>query len=310
MTIQFKTLAIVNPGSASGATGRKWPAIQRLMETKFQDGFHVAFTRGPLHATELTRRYLEQGYEMIVAVGGDGTINEVVNGFFEKGENLFPQAVLGILSVGSGADFPRTLGWDRNISHGVERLTGTRTKPVDVGRATFRNLRGLRETRCFINMADFGAGGAVVEKVNRTTKLLGGTFSFLWGILSTLPGYRNKEVTFVIDDGPARSAVLNNMIVANGKYYGGGIKAAPDALIDDGLFQFVLIGDVTFGDVLLYLHRFRRGTHLTHPEIESYAGRSMSATSKDPVFIEMDGELAGTLPVIFEVLPKALRIKV
>lgn len=284
--------------------------MRKIIEAEFQERFDLVFTRGPLHATELARQHLQRGYEMIIAVGGDGTINEAVNGFFEKGKNLFPQAVLGILSAGSGGDFPKTLGWDRDLSRGARRLRGTRTRTVDVGRATFQNLQGDKETRYFLNVADFGSGGAVVEKVNRTSKVLGGSLSFLWGILSTLLRYKNKEIRFTIDRGEERSAILNNLIVANGKYYGGGLRSAPDAAIDDGLFQFVAIGDVTFPEIVWNLPRFRRGTHLAHPKIESYTGRRLSATSVEPVFIEMDGELVGTLPGAFEVLPGTLLLKV
>jgi len=237
MLPSFKTVVIVNPRSANGATGRKWPAIRNTIEREFEDRFDVVFTESPLHAIELTRHHLQKGYERIIAVGGDGLINEVVNGFFEEDQNLFPRAVLGILSVGSGGDFIRTMGWERDLSSGARRLNGTQTKSVDVGRAIFHNAQGGKETRYFLNVADFGSGGAVVEKVNRTSKALGGSLSFLWGILSTLPRYKNKEIYFTIDGGEEKPAILNNLIVANGQYYGGGLKPAPDAAIDDGLFQ-------------------------------------------------------------------------
>jgi len=306
----LRTVIIVNPSSANGATGRRWPSIRETIDATLRQPFDVVFTEAPLHATTLTRRYLQEGFEMIVALGGDGLINEVVNGFFEGGQNVFPQAILGILSVGSGGDFIKTLGWDRDLSRGAQRLNGAKTRPVDVGKASYQDLQGTRGTRYFLNIVDFGSGGAVVEKVNRTSKVLGGSLSFLWGILSTLPTYRNKEIRFSVDDGEEKPAILNNLILANGKYYGGGIKAAPDAAIDDGLFQVVAVGNVTFLEVLWNLPRFRKGTHITHPKVESYVGRSLRATSEEQVFIDMDGELVGTLPAAFEILPKAIMLKV
>ncbi len=306
----YRTILIVNPSSANGATGRKWPGIRKIIETEFQETFDVVFTERPLHATELTREHLDEGYEMVVVVGGDGLMNEVLNGFFENDQNLFPDAVLGILSVGTGGDFIKTLGWEKDLSKGAQRLRGTETQILDVGKATFLGLEGEEKTRYFLNIAEFGSGAAVVEKVNRTSKAFGGAISFLWGILSTLPGYKNKEIQFAIDGDTERSAVVNVVIVANGQYYGGGIRSAPDAAMDDGLFQVVMGGDLTFPEVVWILPRFRRGNHLSHPKVDSYIGRHLRATSTEPVFIEMDGELVGTLPGSFEVLPRAVRLKV
>lgn len=309
-TTGFETVVIVNPRSANGKTGRRWPTIEQTVHKEFGGRFDVVFTEGPLHATTVTRQHLDRGYNLIVAVGGDGLVNEVVNGFFEEGRNLYPEAALGLLPVGSASDFVKSLGWDRDLTGAVRRLNGTQTRRVDVGRATFRDFRGEEETRCFLNVADFGAGGAVVEKVNRTSKILGGALSFLWGILSTLPRYRNTEIHLTMDGGGEVSAMLNNVIVANGKYYGGCIKAAPDASIDDGCFQCVVVEDVTFSEVLWNLPRFLRGDHLTHPKVQSHHGKRLHATSTERVLIEVDGELVGTLPGTFDILPGALRIKV
>ncbi len=234
----------------------------------------------------------------------------MLNGFFESDRNLFPDAVLGVLSVGTGGDFIRTLSWTKDVTRGVQRLQGTKTQLVDVGKAKFHDLEGENKTRYFLNIAEFGSGAAVVEKVNRTSKVLGGFISFLWGILSTLPRYKNKEVHFTINGGEVKSTVLNTFIVANGQYYGGGIRSAPDAALDDGLFQVVTVGDLTFPQVVWNLPRFRRGTYLTHPKVDSYLGRLITATTQESVFVEMDGELVGTLPAEFKILPGALRLKV
>jgi YegS/Rv2252/BmrU family lipid kinase len=309
-TTSFQTVLIVNPRSANGKTGRRWPTIEGIVHKEFRGRFDVVFTERPLHATTVTRQHLDRGYNLVVAVGGDGLVNEVVNGFFEGGQNLHPEAVLGLLPAGSASDFVKSLGWDRDLPEAVRRLNGTRTSRVDVGRATFRDFQGEKKTRCFLNVADFGAGGAVVEKVNHTSKIFGGALTFLWGILSTLPQYRNTQIHLTMDGGEEVSAMLNNVIVANGKYYGGCIKAAPDASIDDGHFQFVVVGDVTFSEVLWNLPRFLRGTHLTHPKVQSLHGRRLRATSRERVFIETDGELVGTLPGVFDILPGALLIKV
>jgi len=309
-TTSFQTVLIVNPRSANGKTGRRWPTIEGIVHREFRGRFDVVFTEGPLHATTVTRQHLDRGYNLVVAVGGDGLVNEVVNGFFEDGQNLHPNAVLGLLPVGTASDFVKSLGWNRDLARAVRRLNGTQTRRVDVGRATFCDFQGEKRTRCFVNVADFGAGGAVVEKVNRTSKIFGGPFSFLWGILSILPRYRNTEIHLTMDGGGQVSAILNNVIVANGKYYGGCIRAAPDASIDDGCFQCVVVKDVTFSEVLWNLPRFLRGDHLTHPKVESHRAAWLRATSTERVLIEVDGELIGTLPGVFDILPRALLVRV
>jgi len=309
-TSNFQTVVIVNPRSANGKIGRRWSTIEEIVHAEFHGRFDVVFTEEPLHAMTLTREHLERGYNLVVAVGGDGLVNEVVNGFFEKGKNLYPQAALGLLPVGSASDFVKSLGWNRDLPGAVRRLNGTQTKWVDVGRVTFHDFQGEKKTRLFLNVADFGAGGAVVEKVNRTSKVLGGTLSFLWGILSTLPRYKNTEIHLAMDGGVDVSATLSNVIVANGNYYGGCIRAAPDASIDSGFFQCVVVKDVTFLEVLWNLPRFVRGDHLAHPKVISHHGKWLHATATKRTLLEADGELIGTLPGAFDILPRALRIKV
>jgi len=305
-----KTVLIVNPKSANGAVGRNWTKIDQEISRGLKTEYDVRFTDRQGHATTLAREAIKDGYELVIAVGGDGTINEVVNGFFDKEKPLNPNAALAVMSIGTGSDFVKTLEFPTTPFECAERLKSGKVWPIDLGRCSFIGLDGEHRSRFFINIADFGSGGAVVDKVNRTTKAFGGQISFLWGILTTLPTYKNKLTKYRIDDGPEQEKVLNTFVVANGRYYGGGLNPAPNAQLDDGLFDIVSIGDVGFLEAVSSLGKFRKGTHLEIPKVSFSRGRTVVATSDETQLVEMEGEVVGRLPARFEMLPKAMNIVV
>lgn len=305
-----KTVFIVNPRSANGATGRSWKKINEDIRRGLRREYDVRFTERHGHATALAREAMKDGYELVVAVGGDGTINEVVNGFFEKEKRLNPQAALAVMSIGTGSDFVKTLEFPTTPFDAAERIRSGKTWAIDLGKCSYIDLDGERRSRFFINIADFGSGGAVVDKVNRTTKVFGGAVSFLWGILTTLPTYKNKLTRYRIDDGPEEEKVLNTFVVANGRYYGGGLKPAPDAQLDDGLFDIVSIGDVGLIEAVTSLGKFRKGAHLQMPSVSFWRGKTVEAGSEETQLVEMEGEVVGRLPASFEMLPKAMNLMI
>jgi len=303
-----RTIFIVNPRSANGATGRNWTRINAEIARGFQAEYDVRFTERQGHATPITSEAIKEGYEIIVALGGDGTINEVVNGFFEREKFINPNAAMAVMSVGTGSDFVKTLEFPTIPFECAQRIRSGRQRKVDLGKCIFTSLDGEQRSRFFINIADFGSGGAVVDKVNRTTKVFGGQISFLWGILTTLPTYKNKLTRYRIDDGPEEEKVLNTFVVANGRYYGGGLKPAPKAELDDGVFDIVSIGDVGFFQAISSLGKFRKGTHLEIPTVSFWRGRTVFADSEETQLVEMEGEVVGRLPARFEMLPKAMNL--
>ena len=303
-----KSILIVNPKSANGTTGKNWTRIYQEIRRGLKTDLNVRFTDRQGHGTTLATEAIKEGYERVVAVGGDGTINEVMNGFFEKGKVINPDAALAVMSIGTGSDFVKTFEFPTTPFEAAERIRQGKVWTIDLGKCTFTGLDGEEGSRFFINIADFGSGGAVVDKVNRTTKVLGGQISFLWGILTTLPTYKNKLTKYRVDDGPEEEKILNTFIVANGRYYGGGLKPAPNAELDDGVFDVVSIGDVGFFEAVSSLGKFRKGTYLEIPKVTFSKGKTVVASSEQTQLVEMEGEVVGRLPARFEMVPKAMKI--
>jgi len=301
-------LLIVNPASRNGKTGRGWNKSEPLLRRRLRFPFDVAMTERPGHATHIAREAVDRGVDRIVSVGGDGTLNEVINGLFDQ-ENPQPSdTIVGTISRGTGGDFIKTLGWAPGLEFAAEKLNQGVVQRIDAAHVRFRSFDGTEVGRMFVNVADFGAGGAVVERVNRTTKRFGGAISFLWAIVATFLTYKNKRISYRIDERLERTETLSNVIVGNGCYYGGGIKAAPTARLNDGTLALVFIGDFNLPETLANLPRFRGGRHLTHPKVHHTTARSIQAHSDQPVYVDLDGELVGTLPATFQVFSGAVRM--
>lgn len=302
----MKTKFIVNPMAASGRAGKKWPYIETLVRLHFSGTIDIESTQYPLHAESICRVAINEGYNRIIAVGGDGTLNEAVNGFFEKDKIINESTTFGIIQVGTGADFTRNFNIPKKIEEQIERLGNAKPQKIDVGYAEFNDLNGKESHRVFLNILDFGMGGATVEYINKRFKKLGGWLSFQIGILRTLIVYKNKIMHYTIDGDTEGSKKLVNFVVANGKYFGSGLRVAPDAEINDGIFDIIFIGDFGRLEAVRNLPKLRRGMHLQHKKVECRQGREISAYSDETVFIDMDGEMVGVLPIKIKILPGAL----
>ena len=308
MSGNFRTMVVVNPNSANGRTGREWSRIRTALDAALGE-FDHRFTERMGHATELARQAIRDGCEMVVSLGGDGTNNEVVNGFFENENPVNPDAVFGVVSRGTGSDLIKTLKIPKEYEKSAPRLSGRKTAPCDVGRMTYLDHDGTTKVRYFINITSFGIGGAIDNRVNRTTKALGGKVSFFWGSFATLFSYRNQKVRMRIDDGPEEKMKILSVSVANGQYHGGGMWEAPRAKMDDGLFDVVILGDVSLLEKLTTMPGIYKGKHLDHPKTRYLTARRVLAESDEEVLLDVDGEQPGKLPADFEILPGAIRIK-
>ncbi|MDP2269841.1 MAG: diacylglycerol kinase family lipid kinase [Archangium sp.] len=305
----MKTFFVVNPKSANGATGKRWAELAAGIARTLSD-FGVEFTKQPLDAVHITRQALKSGYDCIVAVGGDGTINEVTNGFFEDGKVLNPNAALGVLPRGTGGDFRKTFDWDLDSDAAIRRLKTPDTRPFDVGRLDFLGHDGTQQTRYFANICSFGVSGLVDLEVNNTSKALGGTVSFMWGSLKAMRKYKDQRVRMTIDDKPLEEVMVTTLSVANGKFFGGGMKVAPDADVSDGLFDVVVWSGYGLTDFVVRSKGLYSGSHTTWKGTRIVRAKKLVAESDEKVLIDCDGEQPGTLPCTMTILPSAIRLKV
>ena len=287
---------IVNPVSADGRTGRDWSKHEPLLRGLLPP-FTVWNTHGPNQATELGYRAVEQGYSTVVVHGGDGTVNEVLNGLLghPRGEGT----ALAILPCGTGADLVRTLGISHSLTAAARQACGNKSRQIDIGEARYLNLQGDLCRRHFLNVTDVGFGGDLVRYVNSHSKRWGGKLSFYRGLLATLFHYRNKRIRIGLDDQSPFEAVASSIVIANGQYFGGGMWVAPPARMDDGFLEVVVVGDVSRMEVLMNTSRLYRGTLADHPKVRTFRARNISLESEEEVLIDMDGELVGRLPARF-----------
>jgi YegS/Rv2252/BmrU family lipid kinase len=307
------TVLVVNPHSAGGKTERRWPQLRATILENFGP-FEERFTRGAGEGTELTRAALRDGAGLIVAVGGDGTVNEVVNGFFEAGEAdklVAHDAAFGILPCGTGGDFVKTLGIPKDLTAAAAALRRAQPRPIDVGRLSFIDNDGQPRVRRFVNIASFGISGVVDRNINQSSKVLGGMLSFALATLKAGATYKNATVKLSFDGGAVKEGRIYNVAVANGRYFGGGMKVAPDAALDDGWFDVVTLGDISFTELLLRGTEIYRGKHLTNPKVSVARARKVEARADDgvEVLLDVDGEQPGRLPATFELVPGALKVR-
>ena len=301
-----RTVIVVNPNSQGGKLGKRWSELAETIGRAFP--FEHVTTKGPGDATKLTRDALRSGAERIVAIGGDGTVNEVVNGFFEAGAPIAPEATFALIPFGTGGDFRRTLRIPEDTAEAARVIKANVRRKIDIGKLELTTPSGEKALRMFANIASFGVSGVVDRLVNESGKKLG-RLAFAWATARATWSYRNQRVQMVFDGGDRVEATINTVAVANGKYFGGKMKVAPNAEVDDGMFDVIAMGDFTFGDLLTSGRRLYQGTHLTMDKVTSRRARVVEAQPVEPsavVELDVDGECPGKLPARFELLPSAL----
>jgi YegS/Rv2252/BmrU family lipid kinase len=315
--MQTLPLVIVNPASARGATRRQWPQLAHALATHF-GAFNCAFTTRAGEGSSIAESEARAGRSFIIACGGDGTINEVANGILEAGVKT---AELGILPSGTGGDFRRTLRIPKRASDAARMLRTGKTRTIDAGRVTYINHAGETESRFFLGVSSCGLSGKVIEHVKKEksvwmpgvgSRYLGGKLSFAAATLRTTLSSENTLLRIQLDDRPERRLKVANFCVANARYFGGGMKIAPDAKINDGRFDCVVIGDLSAPEILSNGYKLYAGTHLDLERVFHAHARRVTihpAGIGDRVSLEVDGELPGHLPASFEILPDALRVR-
>lgn len=309
-----RTRAIVNPHAMGDRTGAQWPSVLAKLSQALGPVDYV-FTDGPMAAKRLTRQALKEGVDQIIAVGGDGTVNEVVNGFFEKGEPINPDAVLAVIARGTGGDFRRTFRWPESIDIQIERIARGEIRRIDLGKLTYYNdSLGEQTVRYFDNIASFGLSGAADRAVNQLgfSKRLGGKIAFQIGMIKGLLSYRRQPVRLRVDDAFDQEVNVTTVAICNGQYFGGGMHIAPNASPEDGLFDVIVIADVGPIELLLKSRSIYRGEHLRYSKVTALRGRKITALparGAGPVLLDVDGEAPGRLPATFEIIPKAICLR-
>ena len=252
------------------------------------------------HPGQLAEAAGEARDSLLVVIGGDGTVNEVVNGVAGT------EAEIAVLPCGTGQDFGRTHGIPSRFDDAVRVALGGETRTIDLGRVECEGA----EPRFFANVGSAGMSGAVARRANAMTKAFGARASFFYALTREFLAWQNTDVVVELDAGVRREGALHDVIVANGRFHGGGMKLAPDARQEDGLFDVVTIGDVTKLDFLTTAPKLYSGRYLSHPKVELLRSSSVALSAAEPLPLEVDGEPIGTTPARFEVVPAALRLRV
>lgn len=298
-------ILICNARSGRGGVARSLPEVERhLRERKLE--YELRHTEGPGHATELAREALRSGVRFLVAVGGDGTVHEVVNGMIEDDAPVDPNAVLGVVAAGTGSDFIKTFGIRSIPSAAVAHLDGDHSFKIDIGKVTYQQ-NGSEVVRYFPNIAEAGLGADVVARAARLPRWLGPTV-YLFAFWLTMRKHKVARVEVDLVDRTYQGP-MNNLVVANGQFFGGGMKIAPKAAPTDGLLD-VQIEHARKKDAIAMMPKVFKGAHLPHPDVKEAKRVRVSITADRPLLIEADGEVLGYTPARFEVLPDIISLKV
>lgn len=299
------TLVILNPRA-----GTRPPRFSRL-EARLREALgeiELARTRGPRDATRLAREAVRSGVRRLVVGGGDGTLSEVATGVLDAG--LGQEVEIGVLPLGSGCDFARAMGVPVSIPLAIESLASGERRWVDAGRVRYRSATGGESTSCFLNEASFGLTGLTLEWMNRVGRRFGPRAGFALSAGIAVCLHPTSDLVISVDDEEVHAGFTSMVVVANGGFFGGGMRVAPDAAPDDGLFDVVVVGELSRTQLLGHFPALYRGTHISHPAVAVHRGVRVHAKVREsaPVYIDADGESLGCLPASVELFPRAIQI--
>lgn len=301
-----RPLFIVNPASGGGKTcRRRWPEVEGLLRSRGVQ-YDCALTEHPGHAIDLAEEAAGQGRRHVVSVGGDGTLNEVGNGLLRGSAGGTPP-LLGIIPGGRGSDFHRALGLPQDSALALETALRGEPRPVDAGLMRFI-MDGRERERYFFNICGTGFDAEVTARANRMPGFMGGTLPYLVSTLISLFAVKPKHVRMTVDGKEMDLGEIAGVVVANGKYYGGGMMISPHSRLDDGLFQLIVMGRRAPRKLALHPTRIYKGTHLGIPELDEMTGREVFIESRERMLLQPDGEVFGEAPFRFSCVPGALRV--
>lgn len=300
---------IFNPVSAGGKTGARQAEILNALERKMGNGYSLCVTGEPLEASFSAKKAILEGSELIITIGGDGTIQETVNGFFSDGNIINPSCQLGIIDSGTGHGFVQSLGLPSGLEEQLEVIHRGQAQPIDLGKVVFSDKNGQPKEHYFINECQAGIGGEVVRLVHSRHKRLGGFIAFGAVTLLTALRYPNRSMTVEIDRTTRITERFIGVVIGNGNYMAGGMKLIPHAKVDDGLFDILLMHEQSIPQRLRNFPKIYSGRHLSSPKFTQYRGKKVTLSSSESVTFEADGEFLGSLPCSIEIVPSAMQVR-
>ncbi|MGB5402623.1 MAG: diacylglycerol kinase family protein [Robiginitalea sp.] len=296
----MKIVFIVN--SKNNRAVKMLPGLERHFRQTNPGPVQFLLTRRKKHAIDLALESAENGCDYMIAVGGDGTLHEVINGLLQSSLPAHEYPIIGLLPCGSANDFARTAHVSDSMEDLVHLIETHTAQKIDLGQIV---LEQTGEVRYFINIAGAGLGGEVVQKMEQSPRLLGPDLNYFWHIFTGFLRYIKKEVTCTGGSWKWQGRLLQ-MAVANGRCFGNALCVAPDARLDDGLFQVTIFGDLSVWDYLKNLGKLKKGIRIDHPKVTYNKAKEIWLESKTPLHIEADGEYVGLAPATLSVLPKAI----
>jgi YegS/Rv2252/BmrU family lipid kinase len=298
--------AVVNPNAGNGKGKKDWNRISELFQ-KNDIRMISKSTERKGHAIEYTRELIADGYRKIVAVGGDGTLNEIINGVFTQAYCSPKDIIISMIPVGTGNDWGRMFGIPLVYEGAVQVIKEGKLMLHDIGVASFYNGK-RKEKRYFINIAGLGFESIVVKKTNKQKdKGKSNQAIYFYNLLSSLITYRNTLADITID-GKKSTMRIFSINVGNGRYCGGGMRQTPDALPDDGLFDITVIKEMGRLEIIKSLKLLYDGTILSHPKVDGYRSNNLAVSSESRLYLEADGESLGHTPAEFSIIPSAVNI--
>lgn len=300
-----KAVAILNPRAAGGKTAKRWPGIAALLQQRL-GAVEERRTERPGHATEIASQALNDGCDLIISIGGDGTLNEVVNGFLDSEDRAInPDARLGLIPIGTGGDFQRTAGIPSDAASAVDILAAGKPFPVDLGKARFSGHDGAPVRRYFINLLSFGMGGDVSVRAKNFLSPISGRLAFFYATFVVFFSYRGKTVRLRLDGAEQPEAfTITNIAIGNGRYHGGGMHPCPWAVLDDGLLEVTTIDRLNMFELVRDIKTLYSEDVYRHPKVRHFRAKHIRAESDEITRIEVDGESLGRLPLEVEILPR------
>ena len=303
-----ETTVIINPASAGGKTAGKIELIKKMVTSHICRSPKINITSSPWDAVAITKKAIKRGSSRIIAVGGDGTLQEVVNGYFENGYLIASECSLGIINCGTGGGLAQSLGISRSLMEQIQIIKKNNLKRIDCGRVKYFDHDGNPVIKYFVNEIQFGIGGTVVSQTGKIKKRLAGKLTFGFTTLKSVFSHPNQHMSLEINNYKKVDGSFTGIVVANGAFTGGGMNLTPGAETNDGYFNVLLINGLSTKDRLIAFSKIYTGKHIKNGKFSYFPATVVKVSSKEKVLFEADGELLGNLPCSVEVVPKSIPV--